>query len=280
MLVVKDDAYGHGLEPIVRRAWADGVRWFGAFDVQTGPPSATRSATTRGSSCGSPARDEEIRTAIALGLDIGVGDAELLEDVARSAARVRAPARVHLKIDSGLHRNGIRPEEWPAFVARAAALESGRRARGGRHLEPHRRGLRRRGRCRARSSSTARRGRAERAGLRPAVRHLAASAAAFARPEFRHDLVRVGAFAYGIRPAGGPDEARARHPPHRHARGAGRRASTTTGVHVAIGALHGLPSTLAGRVDGREPGGTAGAAARRRARRAWSERWPEALRRR
>ena len=35
MLVVKDDAYGHGLERIVapsRRA--EGVRWFGAFDVR------------------------------------------------------------------------------------------------------------------------------------------------------------------------------------------------------------------------------------------------------
>ena len=41
------------------------------------------------------------------------------EDVARDAGR---PARVHLKIDSGLHRNGVRPEDWPAFTARAAQL--------------------------------------------------------------------------------------------------------------------------------------------------------------
>ena len=36
MLVVKDDAYAHGLETLVRRAWDEGVRWFGAFDVATG----------------------------------------------------------------------------------------------------------------------------------------------------------------------------------------------------------------------------------------------------
>ena len=32
MLVVKDDAYAHGLEPIVRRAHREGVRWIGAFE--------------------------------------------------------------------------------------------------------------------------------------------------------------------------------------------------------------------------------------------------------
>src|SRR5690349_24814949 len=36
MLVVKDDAYGHGLVPIARRAWTEGIEWFGAFDVPTG----------------------------------------------------------------------------------------------------------------------------------------------------------------------------------------------------------------------------------------------------
>ena len=32
--------------------------------------------------------------------------------------------RVHLKIDTGLHRNGVRPEEWGTFVSRAAGLEA------------------------------------------------------------------------------------------------------------------------------------------------------------
>src|SRR3546814_13879478 len=36
MLVVKDDAYGPGLLPVVRRAHAEGLRWFGAFDTATG----------------------------------------------------------------------------------------------------------------------------------------------------------------------------------------------------------------------------------------------------
>nr|BFF11315.1 hypothetical protein GCM10025699_26180 [Microbacterium flavescens] len=53
MLVVKDDAYGHGLDAVVRRARREGVRWIGAFDVATGAVCescwAMRSASSRGS---------------------------------------------------------------------------------------------------------------------------------------------------------------------------------------------------------------------------------------
>ncbi|MFD6817288.1 alanine racemase [Microbacterium sp. NPDC060132] len=35
MMIVKCDAYGHGLERVVTAAAAEGVRWFGAFDSAT-----------------------------------------------------------------------------------------------------------------------------------------------------------------------------------------------------------------------------------------------------
>ncbi|WP_029145510.1 alanine racemase [Microbacterium luticocti] len=252
MLVVKDDAYGHGLVPVVTRAWKEQVRWFGAFDVQTGL--AVRTAL------GAAARIfvwqigglGEARDAAAEGLDLGVGDALLLEDVAAAASATGRPVRVHLKIDTGLHRNGVRPEQWAGFVARAAELE-----RAGvivvdgvwSHIA---------------EASDAEDDQARRvfewgwdaargAGLTPARRHLAASAAAFARSPFRYDLVRVGAFAYGIHPAGGPDAT------HLGIRPIARLVAPVVGVgdqvRIGIGALDGLPSTLAGRVSVGTPAG-------------------------
>ena len=107
------------------------------------------------------------------------------------------------------------------------------------------------------------------------MRHLAASAASFARPEFRYDLVRVGAFCYGIRSAGGPSEERARHPARRRADA--RRCVRVDGddAVIAIGRLDGLPSILAGRVSVTTPGGPArcGRSARPRAA---SQAWPGA----
>ncbi|WP_203579482.1 alanine racemase [Microbacterium hibisci] len=253
MLVVKDDAYGHGLAPVVRAASAAGVTWFGAFDARTG--CAVRDVV------GDDARifawiaasRDDLDAAIAARVDVGVGDAELLEELAEAARDSRALARVHLKIDTGLHRNGVRPEAWPGFVARAAAIE----AAGvievvgvWSHIAE----------ASDAEDDDARRiyewalEQAAAAGLRPAMRHLAASAASFARPEFRYDMVRVGAFCYGIRSAGGPS-----------ARELGLRPIGTleadvlrvdgAAVRIELGALDGLPSSLRLRATVGTPAG-------------------------
>ncbi|HKP08912.1 MAG TPA: alanine racemase [Microbacterium sp.] len=254
MLVVKDDAYGHGLEPVVRAASTAGVTWFGAFDVRTG--CAVRGAV------GDDARiftwiaasRDDLDAAVAARIDLGIGDAELLEDLAEAARDAAAPVRVHLKIDTGLHRNGVRPEQWPGFVSRAAALQSegvidvvgvwSHIAEASDTEDDDARGV-----------YEWALGEAAAAGLRPVVRHLAASAASFARPEFRYDMVRVGAFCYGIRSAGGPS-----------ADDLGLRPIGTLEaevvavgeefVRIDLGALDGLPSSLRLRATVGTPGGS------------------------
>ncbi|MBN9194561.1 MAG: alanine racemase [Microbacterium sp.] len=250
MLVVKDDAYGHGLEPVVQRAWTEGVKWFGAFDVRTGyivraalGPEARIFVWMVGSI-------DEVRDALHEDLDIGVGDLGLLEDIA--TARRPAAARVHLKIDTGLHRNGVRPEEWPAFVARAAQLEhDGAIEVVG--VWSHIAEASEADDDDAREAFDAALSVARDAGLRPSMRHLAASAAAFDRPEFRYDAVRVGAFAYGIRPAGGPDETELGIRPI--ARLSASVIETDPVVRIDATSLHGLPSSLGGRVTLGSPSG-------------------------
>ena len=251
MLVVKDDAYGHGVRPIVQAAHAEGVRWIGAFDVATaltvrselGPGPRVFSWLVFG-------RDDADDAAEA-GLDVGVGDVQVLEETAAAARRRGVRTRVHLKIDTGLHRNGIRPEDWPAVLARVQRLQTeGLIELVGvwSHISEA-----------SDADDDDARAAFERAvpvsGAAPVLRHLAASAASFARPEFRYDLVRVGAFCYGIRSAGGPTEA---------SLGIERVAALDAPVTevraddraiVAIGALHGLPSTLAGRVEITTPAG-------------------------
>ncbi len=245
MFVVKDDAYAHGLEALVGRARDEGVRWFGAFDVVTG--AAVRAIA------GPDARifvwliggADDLEAGIAADLDLGIGDHALLDDLA--ALDIDRPARVHLKIDTGLHRNGIRPEDWNAALARTSALVADGRIR----LEgiwSHISEASDADDDDARALFLAARDAARAAGLEPRFSHLAASAAGFARGEFREDLVRVGAFSYGIRPAGGPGEAELGIEPI-----AGVVATVVSidpaGVHVDVGSAHGLPSALAGRFE-------------------------------
>ncbi|WP_150956655.1 alanine racemase [Microbacterium testaceum] len=251
MLVAKDDAYAHGLEPIVTRAVAEGVRWIGAFDVITG--AAVRRVA------GPDVRifvwliggADDLAAGVAADLDLGIGDEALLDDLAGLDAG--RPARVHLKIDTGLHRNGIRPERWEAALAQTSALiGAGRASFEG--IWSHISEASDADDDDAREVFLTARDAARAAGLEPTFSHLAASAAGFARGEFREDLVRVGAFSYGIRPAGGPGEQELGIEPIATLR-ATVTAVDAAGVHLDVGSLHGVPSTLSGRFDVRTPEG-------------------------
>ncbi|MEV4688357.1 alanine racemase [Microbacterium sp. LWH3-1.2] len=254
MLVVKDDAYGHGLAPVVRAASATGVTWFGAFDVRTG--CAVRDAV------GDDARifawiaasRDDLDAAVARGIDLGIGDADLLEELAEAARDAGSTVRAHLKIDTGLHRNGVRPEQWPGFVSRAAALQTegvidvvgvwSHIAEASDAEDDD-----------ARLVYEWALDAAAAVGLRPAMRHLAASAASFARPPFRYDMVRVGAFCYGIRSAGGPSAADLGLTPIGTLEADVIEVAGES-VRVDLGSLHGLPSTLRTRAVVGTPAGS------------------------
>lgn len=250
MIAMKDDAYGHGID------WAldvlandDEATRFGSFDVDTGLRIRARRPEARVFAW-TTSDDDEISAALDARLELGIGDADYLRRVV-SASRSRDRAvDVHLKIDTGLHRNGVRPEDWPAFVAEAAAAQ-----REGivnvigvwSHLAEA---------SDADDDEAARVFRdaldaARAAGLDPRDTHLTASAASWWRAELRGSVSRIGAFCYGVRSADGPQIP-----------GIGPVAALRAGViavrdgqvEIGIGALHGLPSTLAGASAG-TPGG-------------------------
>ncbi|MET0671866.1 MAG: alanine racemase [Microbacterium pygmaeum] len=247
MLVVKDDAYGHGLEAVVSRASAEGVRWFGAFDVHDAL--VTRGVVGEGARIFSwlTVGREEIAAALDAHVDLGVGDAGFLEDIASVARTVGAVARVHLKIDTGLHRNGIRPEQWPSILERSVALqaEGAIRVVG---VWSHIAEASDETDDEARAVFDEAVSAAEAAGFAIEVRHLAASAASFARAEFRYDLVRVGAFCYGVRSAHGESETALGIRPIGSLIAPVTRVDQAHAV-IGVGSLHGLPSSLARRAS-------------------------------
>jgi alanine racemase len=202
MVVVKNDAYGHGLVEVSRAAVDAGVTWIGALDVPT-------ALTLRAAGVSPPTRIfawlidpmEDLAPAISAAIDLGISTLAQLDAI--SASNAGAPARIHLKIDTGLHRNGALAEEWPGLVTRALELER----RGvveisavWTHIaeaDDHEDSL-----SIARFEAAV--DVAVELGVEAPLRHLAASAAGFARGDARFDLVRFGAFAYGLPPGDGP----------------------------------------------------------------------------
>jgi alanine racemase len=196
MVAVKSNAYGHGADALARVAMESGADALAVLDITTGvalrktQPDATMLAWLL-----SPGND--FQAGIDASLDLGVSHLWQLDAIAK--ARVDSPVRVHLKIDTGLHRNGALAADWPALVESAAQLE----AQGTitvigiwSHLADTSVAEDRASLARFQDAVT----QAREAGLSPEILHIAASAAAVDFPESRLDLVRVGLIAYGVSP--------------------------------------------------------------------------------
>lgn len=114
MAVVKADAYGHGMAAVVPQLLSLGVRSFAAATLDEG--SQLRALGAEGTvlilGCTSPQRAGELAR---LGLTQTVAD--LAHAEALNAQGV--PLRVHLKIDTGMHRLGI---AWDAPEAASAVF--------------------------------------------------------------------------------------------------------------------------------------------------------------
>jgi len=203
MAVVKSDGYGHGLLPIALAATAAGITALGALDIDT-------ALRLRDAGIGDEvlvfawliAPDDDLEAAVAAGIDLGVSSLDELNRVAAAASAlpVARRARVHLKIDTGLHRNGVSPELWPTVVERAVWLGDTIDLIGiWTHIAEASDDEDTDAITRFHSAVAV----AQAVGAEPQLRHLAASAASYFRADSRFDLVRVGAFGYGISPGGG-----------------------------------------------------------------------------
>ncbi|GGM62421.1 alanine racemase [Dactylosporangium sucinum] len=196
MAVVKANAFGHGVLPVARAVLGNGVSWLGVTSI-------TEGLELREAGIDAPVlawlygHDDDFATAIRNDIDLSVSTAEHLEAIAAAGA-----ARVHLKVDTGLTRNGVQWEEWPALV-KAAALARNVTVRGiwshlasaddpgnpsvGQQIERFEEAL----------------DIARKAGIEPELRHLANSAGIVDHPATHYDLVRAGLALYGVEPVPG-----------------------------------------------------------------------------
>lgn len=202
MLAVKADAYGHGMLALAPVALRNGADSLAVLEIP-----AALALRTAGVECRLLAwlhgPDSDFAAAIAAHVDLGVSSLSELESIltARTAenAHPDTRARIHLKIDTGLHRNGALPEQWPALVSAARqAADSGRVVVEGiwSHLADASPDADRAALQVFHDALTT----AAELGVAPRVRHIAASSAGWREPLARFDFVRFGIAAYGLSP--------------------------------------------------------------------------------
>lgn len=203
LAVVKADGYGHGAVRAARAALAGGAARLGVADI-------AEALALRAGGIDAPvlawlhAPDEHFTEAVARGVEIGVSSLAQLTRVADDAAG--GLAGIHLKVETGLSRNGAAPSEWPALFSEAARLERVGKIRVHglfSHLSNTSRDDDLEALARFRDAEAA----ASRAGLAPPHRHLAATRAAIELPETRLSMVRIGIGLYGLSPIEGRSSA-------------------------------------------------------------------------
>lgn len=147
---------------------------------------------------------------------------------ARAARQAGGTARVHLKVDSGLGRNGCPVRDWPQLVGAALRAQADKPIRVvglWSHLAmadiPGHPSVA----AQAAAFSWVVQ-HAEQAGVRSEVRHLANSAATLLLPETRLDLARAGLAAYGLSPAPQEGSGTTASPPPRTGRERQERSPT------------------------------------------------------
>ena len=196
MVAVKGNAYGHGLLPISFAALESGADSLAVLEI----PAAFE---LRKAGVGVPLLawlhgiNSDFAGAVDSAVDIGISAVWQLDAITSAHRRTRG--KVHLKVDTGLNRNGAHPDDWPELVEAALHAE-----RAGAveivaiwsHLAD----------ASAQDDSDALT-RFEVAvkiaadlGCTPGLLHLAASSAGLRMPRARLGLVRFGIAAYGISP--------------------------------------------------------------------------------
>nr|WP_066949589.1 alanine racemase [Streptomyces lushanensis] len=204
MGVVKSDAYGHGMLPVARAALAAGATWLGTATPHEAL--ALRAAGVRSRVlCWLWTPGDPWREGIEADLDMSVSGMWALREVTAAAREAGRPARVQLKADTGLGRNGCQPADWPELVGAALAAQAAGQVRITglwSHFacadEPGHPSI-----AAQLDAFHAMVAYAEKEGAEPEVRHIANSPAALTVPESHFDLVRTGIAMYGISP--GPE---------------------------------------------------------------------------
>ncbi|WP_376796239.1 alanine racemase [Thermogemmatispora sp.] len=199
---LKADAYGHGALKVARTVLLNGASMLGVATVSEATP-------LREAGIMAPilvfgyVPHWQMREAVRLGLTITLYSSEAAQALSRAAQALQRTVKVHLKVDTGMGRLGIRAEEIEAIVALAREV----RRLPGLELEGI---FTHFAMADARDQSYTRKQLArfqsilqalEAEGLRPPLAHAANSAATLTVPEAHFDMVRPGIALYGLDPS-------------------------------------------------------------------------------
>lgn len=200
-VVVKGNAYGHGIENIVALAESSGIRHFSTFSADEAWRVFQASQHQSKVMIMGMINPDDLEIVITKGFEFYVFDFERLELAISISKRINIPAKIHIEVETGFHRTGF---EWDELEWLASLVKGNKEYLELKGLCTHYAG--------AESISNYVRVRNQIKQYRKFKKwftshelvfekyHTACSAASLLYPETKMDMVRIGIASYGFWP--------------------------------------------------------------------------------
>lgn len=200
--VIKGNAYGHGIEQMVRMAQDEGVDWFAVYDAEEAFRVYQVAQADTNIMIMGMVDHEAVEWAVEHGVSFYVFDPDRLAEALETAKQIGCPARIHLELETGLNRTGLDP----ADLNRVAEMVLGSPEEvhiegvcthfaGAESIANHIRVTGQMERFHQLVSGL------QKVGVKAGRRHTACSAAALTFPKAAMDMVRFGIAQYGFWPS-------------------------------------------------------------------------------
>ena len=207
MAMVKANAYGHGAIPVARAALRGGATWLGVYAIGEGIELRNAGITAPILVVG-PTMPAWARAGVEHNLTLTIFSLDAARAIAEAALDLKTRAQVHIKIDTGMARLGVMPEQIGDF-ARALGELSHLEIEGAfTHLAmsdtPDAHGIIGWGNAYTQMQIEKFRqvvAQLEAMGIVLRYRHIANSPAVLNRREAHFNLVRAGILLYGLDPS-------------------------------------------------------------------------------
>lgn len=206
MAVVKSNAYGHGLIDFSKLAEKLGIDWFGVDSI-------VEAEALRNAGIKKPilvlgyTLQDKINDALNNGISLTVADMQTLK-ILKNIRKRGEKLKIHLKIDTGMHRQGFFVSEMPAVIKVIKSQDSSLVVEG---VYTHFSSAKNPafpsetlGQIKEFKKAV---GLLEKSGFKKLLKHSAATAGTIIFPESHFNLVRVGIGLYGLWPSKETQEA-------------------------------------------------------------------------
>lgn len=201
-MVVKGNAYGHGIEALMPMIEEAGISHFSVFSVDE----AIRADRIKQKECEIMilgfVDDEYLEWTIESDISFFVFTMERLRAVEKAAKNTTKPARIHVELETGMHRTGFQPNELNRVAEILTKNDKTIRLEGlcthfagAEHLSNYDRVNKQIKRFNSMCKWF------HEFGLKPRYRHAACSAGLLNFPEAALDMVRIGISNYGFWPS-------------------------------------------------------------------------------